>query len=1214
MKKLVILLLMSIFVTFSSTVSASVADLSNVFSDLSGHITGSSSLSGPQIESRTATFEANKNFLADTTAIMTEAFNLSSLYETTKGPLFINSKTSGGFPRDGSADGYELERAILAIQQAILEVIYTPSNCQTYQSLLDGKIFETSDYFPGACTSPADPNVSYSIDINATLEEVWGKPVAFATDPARRPTGCYLAPGSIAAVTVPASMVNKGFEILVGAHTRNKSNKSTIKRIDRISRSFPITTDVTTIANPLGGGIYIDVPYQADLGVVTIQIKNVVRSPYFAATSTKHTPLQEWIDTERKYPGPWADFETDKFMMQVPASWIYNYSDPNTQMEKWDMAMDGMSELFGFPLVRNRTVLYVQPDVSIAHGAYGIGYPQINQTYNPKASTNGNSSHFFLTNPIGWSTTYHELGHAQLFSKFPGHTEATVNLPYVYIATEKFGVDLVTAFTNSMKLGHLQNMNVDQAALTWFVTPNFRDGKPMNITNTEMNEVRYQHRGYGMYVDMAEMFGWDVFKEFYHQESLDYMASTPGDGLDLTDSRILRFSKIAGVDLTALFHTWGVHPKNPDALRQAIIDESLPKSMELYTRLLHYKDIIPADNAGFWDHYTTIYPSQPSGGNPNYQYGWYNEWKNVYNETHGTAAKNAMQYIIDLYFDQDVTPPSPDPMTWASAPAPVSDSSITMTASVAADDLNAVEYYFTCTAGGGHDSGWQASNKYTDISLTRDTQYTYTVMVRDTSRNFNQTASSSAESATTYSDPGPPTPNPPTFASAPTAISDTKIVMTATTGQDGSGPVEYYFDEVSGNPGGTDSGWTINPVYTDTGLNPDTRYSYTVQMRDALFNTGNVSAPVSTTTPLAGTIQIDVPNGDFAVYKPGTAIRGTCPSDIWVTQIGLNRPLSGSTPVPFDDGTTGTVVDVPGWITPIESQGIPTGNCDLWSRGYNAGDGTSCLNAFGEWSSQNGGLAKSAESLGNIDSDRIYKLSAMLLGNAGPVTLELQADGVTIPPSSAVTPVAPGNWQVISRSYNMADLAPYVGQPMTIVVGIARPGPGDPALTGARARFDNIKLEYYAFGPDIYAPTPDPMGFVSAPAVTATTSISMTALTAFDRSGVEYYFTCTAGGGSDSGWQDSPIYTDSGLSPDVTYSYTVKARDKSASTFQTGQSEPASALIDLKDGRAGLSDFALFAAQWLKSDCGFCTGADLTDDGNVNMDDLYIFFQNWLAD
>jgi alpha-galactosidase len=100
-------------------------------------------------------------------------------------------------------------------------------------------------------------------------------------------------------------------------------------------------------------------------------------------------------------------------------------------------------------------------------------------------------------------------------------------------------------------------------------------------------------------------------------------------------------------------------------------------------------------------------------------------------------------------------------------------------------------------------------------------------------------------------DTDPPTPDPASFASPPDAVSDTEITMTATTGSDATGPVEYYFDETSGNPGGTDSGWTTDPVYNDTDLSPSTEYTYTVQMRDSVTpvpNTGTVSSPASATT------------------------------------------------------------------------------------------------------------------------------------------------------------------------------------------------------------------------------------------------------------------------------------------------------------------------------------------------------------------------------
>lgn len=44
-----------------------------------------------------------------------------------------------------------------------------------------------------------------------------------------------------------------------------------------------------------------------------------------------------------------------------------------------------------------------------------------------------------------------------------------------------------------------------------------------------------------------------------------------------------------------------------------------------------------------------------------------------------------------------------------------------------------------------------------------------------------------------------------------------------------------------------------------------------------------------------------------------------------------------------------------------------------------------------------------------------------------------------------------------------------------------------------------------------------------------------------------------------------------------------------------------------------MADFARFAMHWLKTDCGKCSGTDLTGDGQVTMDDLREFTGNWLA-
>jgi len=102
----------------------------------------------------------------------------------------------------------------------------------------------------------------------------------------------------------------------------------------------------------------------------------------------------------------------------------------------------------------------------------------------------------------------------------------------------------------------------------------------------------------------------------------------------------------------------------------------------------------------------------------------------------------------------DITPPTPSPMTWASNPAQVAGiGSVTMTATTATDaQTPPVEYFFTCTAGGGHSSSWQASPVYIDSGLVAGT-YTYTVKARDSvSPTPNETLPSTALSATVVLD------------------------------------------------------------------------------------------------------------------------------------------------------------------------------------------------------------------------------------------------------------------------------------------------------------------------------------------------------------------------------------------------------------------------------------------------------------------------------
>ena len=167
----------------------------------------------------------------------------------------------------------------------------------------------------------------------------------------------------------------------------------------------------------------------------------------------------------------------------------------------------------------------------------------------------------------------------------------------------------------------------------------------------------------------------------------------------------------------------------------------------------------------------------------------------------------------------DLTAPTPDPMSWASVPAPTSASTIAMTATTAVDAISSVQYRFNCVSGGCVTSAWQSSPSYVASGLAASTQYGFTVQARDASGNT--TAASAVANATT--DTPPP---PPPFVDY-VATSDTPV----------AGSVNGGFSNTA-----TDNGVVQSITEVDSGGKPSSRYS-TLEHR---WNF-NVSAGVGTT-------------------------------------------------------------------------------------------------------------------------------------------------------------------------------------------------------------------------------------------------------------------------------------------------------------------------------------------------------------------------------
>jgi hypothetical protein len=631
----------------------------DVIDNLKAHLNG-------QIVLTDADFTANHDVLLQNVSVLStdaeavaRSFELIELFETTEGAIFTTNNTKNGFNRNYRNDGLNLHRNIMVVQQGLIDHTYHSTWLQDSVDLLRDKSFQTSTYFPGSVAPPSDPNTTETARVRASYMLAPGSQPHATIGNANviRPTGCYLAPGSIGEITVPQALVGKGIKIRVGAHFWNLENKGNYKRMDRVSITYDLNEAVTKIAHPLGGGIYLELPLGVDEGIVDITLKNVVRAPFFSKKTFHETSLEEWQQTERNHPAPWADFETDKFMMQVPTSWIYAFDDPKSLLDDWDKSMDAVSDLLARPRITDRHKNYLQFDVIIRGSAYHPGYPMSNTPYNPNASTNGTPNHNILKGPqFQQDIHFHELGHEVAITKFAGEVEAFVNFLYVPVLNKCFGYSLAEAFAQSFGPSYNYYQSKDNTVKTRLVSNTFCEGQERNICNCTKNEVRYQQRGYAHYVDIVELYGWEALERFFQEESDAADAGNPYPvNNQPKDDRIFRMSKAAGVDLRPLFHFWGIHPDDQDALAQRMQDNDLKLPMDIKQKLRQNLDFVPNNYQEFVAFGQELYPNflNYSGNQFDYGEGWFQQAATTYDEAKANTIKQALSDIIVYYYGTD---------------------------------------------------------------------------------------------------------------------------------------------------------------------------------------------------------------------------------------------------------------------------------------------------------------------------------------------------------------------------------------------------------------------------------------------------------------------------------------------------------------------------------------------------------------------------------
>ena len=394
----------------------------------------------------------------------------------------------------------------------------------------------------------------------------------------------------------------------------------------------------------------------------------------------------------------------------------------------------------------------------------------------------------------------------------------------------------------------------------------------------------------------------------------------------------------------------------------------------------------------------------------------------------------------------------------------------------------------------------------------------------------------------TPADTTPPTPNPMTFASAPAPASTSTITMTATTATDaGSPPVSYFFNFVSGGAGGNDSAWQAETGYTDSGLSANTAYTYRVKARD--------SAATPNETTYSG-------NAATATYiqSPTAVTFGTTTTNAIVLNASgtFTNLTTGSSGLWFDSTTTGGDGGINAWVQTTTDTATGLAANSLYTFQVKARNQNGVETAYSGTASQPTLIeTPTGVSFGTVTSNSIVLNATGTLTNLTVGTSGVYFDSTTTggdgginawvqAPSDTANGLSPDTaytFQVKARSQNSVETAYSTTASQRTLAAV----PAAPTLSNATT--SSMQLDVNANG---------------NPATTVF-AIQCTGATPPDANWNGLYVNTTGNPSAAAVWQTDAtwgVITVTGLAPETTYTFAVKARngDGIATAFGPGAS------------------------------------------------------------
>lgn len=539
-----------------------------------------------------------------------------------------------GQPRTG------VRWAVLLTQQYLLDQAFTHDNVNRYRELVGSMRFATSAQFPGKVEPSIAPFAKYDVNIWATFPKTQASMHWPGGEWARKPTGMYLAPGTVATVRVPGAMVKRGFAIRVGGRCNDQAGGPSVSRLFRVSTVYPLNRSQVVIANPLGGSIYVEVPRGAQQGRKTITLSNVVPAPLYTDTGAHRTTAQQWRLDQRRHRAPWAHLQTERVAMQMPRQWAVKLDNPGELLDRWDAAITAAVRALGYdPDEIGREAMCIR-STSLQPTDRGVDRYQLGMAGGLPDVLRGPAD-----------------APASVFREWLAAVESpsaigTNHFAHLAALGWGCGLPMEEAFSRAVDSGN----NSHTLRLTAVRQLNLGGYDP---EREQADVPRDRTTDLAMYGELVGVIGWEKLAAC-HRAIVQQRGSAKDHRPIETPRYIEQLCKSTGWDMRPLLHFWGVavpsDAKENETIEAAVQAGKIRRSAAVFDRLKRYQSWLLNDSKAYHDFASRWYgwdaaPTVATAGEPTDGVdASHRELWSSYTSAAATERRKALQRLIAQYF------------------------------------------------------------------------------------------------------------------------------------------------------------------------------------------------------------------------------------------------------------------------------------------------------------------------------------------------------------------------------------------------------------------------------------------------------------------------------------------------------------------------------------------------------------------------------------